>query len=102
MDFQFRDIEVASSLVLHMLLADRLWIDTGHGTNAFAPAPYVMRASTLALALSAYGVTLGWVMDTLDLAAALVLRTYMSDMWKKPDMVGIGTGAWDPPASSST
>ena len=95
MDFRFRDIEVASSLVLHMLLADRLWVDTGQGTNAFAPAPYGMRASTLALALSSYGVSLGWIMDTLDRAAAEILRAYMSDMWAKPDMIEIGTGAWD-------
>lgn len=102
MEFRFRDAEVASSLVLHMLLADRLWVDTGQGTNAFAPAPYVMRTSTLALALSSYGVSLGWVMDTLDLAAAVVLRTYMSDLWKNPDMIEIGNGAWDRPASSGT
>jgi hypothetical protein len=95
MDFRFRDIEVASSLVLHMLLADRLWVDTGQGTNAFAPAQYAMRASTLALSLSSYGVSLGWVMDTLSLPAALVLRDYVAAMWKQPDMVEIGTGAWD-------
>jgi len=95
MDFRFRDIEVASSLVLHMLLADRLWVDTGQGTNAFASAQYLMRASTLALGLSSYGVSLGWIMDTLSLPAALVLRDYVSAMWKQPDMVEIGTGAWD-------
>jgi hypothetical protein len=101
MDFRFRDIEVASSLVLHMLLADRLWVDTGQGTNAFAAAQYGMRASTLALALSSYGVSLGWVMDTLSLPAALVLRDYVAAMWKQPDMLEIGSGTWDRPAASS-
>ena len=100
MDFRFRDIEVASSLVLHTLLADRLMVDAVDGTNRFANATYVSRASTLALALSACGVTLAWVIETVSPAAAQQLRDYMSKMWKKPDMVEIGTGAWDRPAAT--
>lgn len=95
MQFPFREIEQTSSLVLHMMLADRLWRDTGQGTNEFVPASYVMRASTLALALSAAGVTLAWVIETLSVAAAVVLRKYMTDFWDLPDLKEIGTGAWD-------
>ena len=95
MKFPFREIEQTSSLVLHMMLADRLWRDTGQGTNEFVPASYLMRASTLALALSAAGATLTWVIETLSPAAAVVLRKYMTDFWDLPDMKEIGTGAWD-------
>ena len=101
MAFRFRDIEVASSLVLHMLLADRLMVDAGDGTNRFANASYVSRASTLALALlSACGVTLAWAMETVSPPASQQVRDYMSEMWKKPDMIEIGTGAWDRPVAT--
>jgi|GEM_PF-3882417 len=96
MEFHFREIEQAASLVLHMMLADRLWRDTGQGTNEFANASYVMRASTLAMAFSAAGVTLTWVIETLSAPAGKVLRDYIAAMWKLPDIVEIGTGAWDP------
>lgn len=95
MNHPFRDQEIASSLVLHMLLADRLWVDTGHGTNAFAPAAYAMRASTLSLAFSAYALGAGLIMDTISAPAGYVLRDYLSAMWTKPDLVEIATGAWD-------
>ncbi len=94
MDFPFREIEQTSSLVLHMMLADRLWRDTGQGTNEFVPVSYVMRASTPALALSAAGATLAWVIETLSPAAGVVIRKYMSDFWDIPDMKEIGTGEW--------
>ena len=95
MSFRFRDLEQASSLVLHMSLVDRLMVDTGRGTNAFANASYKTRASTLAMALSAVGPSLVWVMDYFDPAAAEALKDYMRSMWAKPDMQEIGTGAWD-------
>jgi hypothetical protein len=100
MNFHFRDVEVASSLVLHMLLADRLWVDTGHGTNAFANAKYVMRASTLALAVSTYGVSIAFILDSVESAAGAAVRAFMSAMWKKPDMIEIGTGMWDQPGAT--
>lgn len=95
-DFNFREVEVASSLVLHMLLADRMWVDTGHGTNAFANAKYLMRASTLALTVSTYGLSIGLILDSVEPKAGLAVKAYMSALWKHPDMIEIGTGAWDP------
>jgi hypothetical protein len=42
--------------------------DTGRGTNAFRNATFKERA--LAMALSAYAGSLGWVMETIDMPAA--------------------------------
>ena len=102
MSFRFRDLEQASSLVLDMSLVDRLMVDTGRGTNAFAAASYGTRASTLAMALSAVGPSLVWVMDYFDAAGADALKSYMRSMWAKPDMQEISAGVWDRSASRGT
>lgn len=95
MSFPFRDLEQASSLVLHLSLIDRMVVDSGQGTSAFAPATYVTRTSNLAMGLSAYGPALWWIMDTIDRAAADVLRAYIASTWRRPDLQEIQTGAWD-------
>lgn len=95
MNWMFREIEQTASLVVHMMLADRLWRDRGDGTNEFVNATYVLRASTLVLAASAAGTTLAWVMETMSAAAAEAMRQMMRDMWELPDLKEIGTGVWD-------
>jgi hypothetical protein len=95
MKFGFRALEQASSLVLHLSLVDRMLYDTGQGMNAFRNATYKERALTLAMGLSAYGGSLGWVMETIDMPAAGVLGRYVSDMWKRPDIAAIMTDEWD-------
>jgi hypothetical protein len=95
MSFPFRDLEQAWSLVLHQSLIDRMMVDTGRGTNAFRNATYKDRALTLAMGLSAYSQSLGWVMETNDVAAASVLRAYVGSTWSRPDIVAIMAGEWD-------
>jgi hypothetical protein len=95
MSFPFTDLEQASSLVLHQSLIDRMMGDTGRGTNAFRNATYKERALALAMALSAYGGSLGWVMETIDMPAAGVLGRYVSDIWKRPDLAAIMADEWD-------
>lgn len=95
MSFNFREVEQASSLVLHLMLWDRMMVDTGAGTNEFTNATYSSRAATLAMALSAFGTCIVWVMETINLPAARVLGAYVKATWEKPDMVEIGTAAWD-------
>jgi hypothetical protein len=89
MKFGFRALEQASSLVLHLSLVDRMLYDTGQGTNAFRNATYKERALTLGMGLSAYGGSLGWVMETIDMPAAGVLGRYVSDMRKRPGLAAI-------------
>lgn len=95
LSFNFREVEQASSLVLHLMLWDRMMVDTGTGTNEFADATYSTRAATLAMGLSAFGECIVWVMETINVPAAHVLSAYIKATWDKPDMVEIGTGAWD-------
>ena len=95
LSFNFREVEQASALVLHLMLWDRMMVDTGEGTNALTNATYSSRAATLAMALSAFGECIVWVMETVNALAAHVLGDYIKAMWDKPDMVEIGTGAWD-------
>jgi len=47
------------------------------GTNAVRSAPYKEPALTLAMVLSPYGGSLGWVMETMDWKAADVLGGYV-------------------------
>lgn len=95
LSFNFREVEQASSLVLHLMLWDRMLVDAGGGTNEFTGATYTSRAATLAMALSAVGECIVWVMDTINVPAAHLLSDYIKAMWSKPDMVEIETGAWD-------
>ncbi len=95
MPFAFRDVEQASSLVVHQSLADRMLMDTGQGTNAFRDATYKERAAALAMGLSMYGQSLGWIMETIDVAATTVLRSYAASTWVRPDMTAIMAGEWD-------
>ena len=101
LSFQFRDLEQASSLVLHLSLVDRMMVDAGPGTNALVSAPYAMRASTLAMGLSAYGQALVWVMETVDARAANILKAYIASTWKLRDMTEISTGVWDSAPSAT-
>ncbi|MHB8589799.1 MAG: hypothetical protein ACYDA0_13260 [Candidatus Dormibacteraceae bacterium] len=95
MPFAFRDIEQLSSLVLHQSLADRMLIDAGEGTNAFRNATYRERAAALVMGLSMYGQSVGWVMETIDVAATSVLRAYAASTWVRPDLKAIAEGEWD-------
>lgn len=95
MKFGFRALEQASSLVLHLSLIDRMLGDSGQGQNTFRHATYKERALTLAMGLSAYGESLGWVMETIDLAAASVLGKYVSDTYSRPDLAEIMSDGWD-------
>ena len=95
MSFPFTDLEQASSLVIHQSLVDRMMGVTEEGTNTLRNATYKERALTLAMALSAYGGSLGWVMETIDMAAAGALGRYASDTWKRQDLTEIMADNWD-------
>ncbi len=95
MSFPFTDLEQASSLVIHQSLIDRMMSATSDGTNALRNATYKERALTLAMALSAYGGSLGWVMETMDMPAAGALGRYASDTWRRDDLAEIMRDEWD-------
>ena len=95
MSFPFTDLEQASSLVIHQSLIDRMMGVTEDGTNALRNATYKERALALAMALSAYGGCLGWVMETVDMPAAGALGRYASDTWKRQDLAEIMADEWD-------
>jgi hypothetical protein len=67
------------------------------GVDALLIASGLMRASTLALAVSTYGVSIAFILDSVEPATGAAVRAFMSAMWKKPDMIEIGTGVWDQP-----
>jgi hypothetical protein len=88
------ELYTTSSLLTHQQLLDRIF-NPRNGIDLPGSADYRYRAGILAMALSAYGQALGWILETYSPAAAGDLEYWWSNIYKMPEYERAITGGLD-------
>lgn len=78
------ELYTTSSLLAHQQLLDRIFRPRD-GIDLPGPASYEYRAGILAMALSAYGQTLGWILETYSPKASSELEAWWAKIYKLPE-----------------